>query len=256
MQADRQQLVDGKTAEMQQVIDSLNRELVAVRQTQDLATSENTQQKQTIEQLDKELQELEVFKREYIDNLAEVYNRNWASKLFSQIDGDELAAVIADCQRYAAQDKRVAVALANLNELNEHFMVYEAGKKSLVSRYNREDVANIGTKIASLKTKTAPVRKQEMDDLFDQLKSYKGSVSAFKLLINNIDEAAKDFDTHATAWPMIEIALEDDENSKYIRSIELIPWLKGQYEIYMKQLEKDCKAKNEVHDLILGLSII
>jgi len=251
----QQTLADAKAKEMQKSIDSLNRILTDANRSRDLLVNENSQLNDTIIQLNNELQQLEVFKRDYINNLANVYDRNWASKSFAQIDSTELNNSIADCQRYATQDKRIAKAADNLIELKAQFDIYSNGVRIINSQYNRDDVAKIAAQINQKKPNISSIRKNEIDDLYETLRKYRKATIAFQSLINNIDDETKGYDIHEAAWPMILLALEDPDkpNINLIKTIKKIPWLESQYEIYMQELEKDCKAPSKVHDTILGL---
>ncbi len=252
----RQALADAKAADMQNTIDSLGRELVNANKAQDGLVAENTQLGKKLAETDGELRQLLVFKRDYIKNLASVYTRNWASKQFSQIDSAELDNIVADCNRYASEDIGVGVQLEKLLELQSQYKAYAEGERCLVSEYDRGNVASVGSRIAGMRADVPPVRKQEMDDLYSMLGSYKASVSAFQLLIRNIDESSEGYDTHIMARPFVEATLEQDDNKKLIESVRKIPWLDDQLDLYLKALDRDCKARNEVHDLILGLKIM
>lgn len=252
----RQALADARVADMQNIIDSLDRELINANRAQEGLVAENTQLSKKLAETDGELSQLRVFKRDYIKNLASVYTRNWASKLFSQIDSAELDNTIADCKRYASEDIGVGVQLEKLLELQSQYRVYAEGERCLVSEYDRGNVASVGSRIAGMSADVPPVRKQEMDDLYSKLGSYKASVSAFQLLVRNIDESSKDYDTHVLARPFVDATLEDEDNKKFIGSVRKIPWLNDQLDLYLKALDRDCKAPNKVHDLILGLKIM
>lgn len=250
-------LIDAKSCEMQVIIDSLNLELADCHKRIFSLEAENEQLTQNVAQADNELTKLEAFKRDYINNLANIYNSTWATKVFSQIDGNDLDKVIADCRQYVNEDKRISVTLTNLEELKEQYDAYLIGKNCLVSEYNREKVAQIGHRIGGyINNSVAPARKQELEDLYNKLRNYKLSVSSFQLLIKIIDEAIEDYTDQRQAWPMVEAILDKDESIGRIKSINEIPWLSEQYEIYMQRLNENCTANNPVHDRILGLKIM
>lgn len=222
-------------------------DLTAERDRLKKENDELIQQKQlsvkTIAERDAELKELlpirELKLKETLDNAKE-----WALLPFSQLKEQEIAKLIADCQRYGGNNADFKKAVNGLNGLQADLKQYVEAR-ALLDRPFNEPQKNAARQ--QLKTLMAKYRdKPQLQDLTDTdvlLRDYDGNVMIFQDMIDKLNAELEDggraTNNKVAAYGTLEYLLNEQEMQENIREIEKTPYLKKRLSEYLEALKKN-----------------
>lgn len=216
---------------------------------------QHLQDSEDMAKMQKDLDQLETFKPMMIKQMAAGAKTKWLSKPFSALNVKELKAETEQYKKYANEAPEIKDASDELGKLLIGLNAYTNANVTLNSQYDAIKVSKALDEIKAMMLKeNDPVRKGELKDLSQQLSTYDIIVKAFQHVITEVDKETASANNHKGALSCARAALDAlEEEDGYITLIKTSPWLKEQYEGYIKIMEKDSKGPNAVRDLILSL---
>ena len=208
-------------------------------------------------ELEKELDELKAFKGRMIAELARNADSVWMKKSFAELLADDAAfeKAMKDYTDFADQDTTVAAAKEKMDALKQELAVYMNALKVLEEKFDKTKVKDALNEIDSLLAKTdVEGKKKELDEVRKKLDDYAAIVQLFQDMVKSFKESGKAApeDTEYD-YTMIEVLLKQQQDDDNITAYNSIPWLKGQFEEYLK---KDDKAKKVTINEEVGEEIL
>lgn len=220
---------------------------------------ENEELKKRIKDLESQLDELNKFKRRMVADLAKDVDDVWMKKSFAELRADSTAfeKAMNDYAEFAGQDSDVAAAKKKMDVLKQELAVYMNALKVLEEKFELQRVNAALAKVSSLLDKTdVEGKKKELDEVRKKLKNYGTIVELFQDMVKSFKESGKAApeDTEYD-YTMIEVLLKQQQDDDNITAYNSIPWLKEQFEEYLKKDDKEKKVtiNEEVGEEILKI---
>lgn len=208
----------------------------------------------TIADLEAQLENLSDIQAVYLADLSQNVDKDWLNKPYSQIDVNELEKALRNYRKFASQDQNVANAAAKLSDFYADCKIYKNGVDAVNSQYESVSVAKNLANVKSLLDRVKdPVKKGEVEVIYNQLNNYQSTIEIFQDVITAVDEQIKG-KKHAMARPLAMARIKTlEEEDGYITPLKEIPWVAKQFDAYIKALEKDTAGPNPARDTIMRL---
>lgn len=202
-----------------------------------------------------QLAELEEFRVIHLAQMAESVDEKWLNKAYADVDSVALETDFAQYDQYAPMDTAVAQARDKLAAFVANVRLYRQGRKAVHSKYEADVVSPLIEPMRALRNRLPEgSNKDDVANICWQLDNYAITVEIFQDVIKAVNKAVEGQKTAKAAWYLAQAELNKQEKeSEYISAIQDIPWLKEQYGVYYKLLEKDASKPNEVGEKILKL---
>lgn len=177
--------------------------------------------------------------REMAENVDEI----WLNKPFGEMDSVVFQNELTLYEKYKDEDKGVGDAYKKLKSLHDRYLTYLEGVGAVNSAYDAKKVKELEGRFKKLLAdETHSRRQEELRNVSTQLHDYGINVQYFQSIIRQVDERLENYiedNTKELAWVQIEKFLKAKDEGKVEKYLSSIPWLKEQYQIYIKCLEKD-----------------
>ena len=207
---------------------------------------ENEELKKRIKDLESQLNELNSFKRRMVADLAKDVDDVWMKKSFDELLADSTAfrKAMKDYADFAGQDSDVAKAKEKMEALEKELAVYMNALKVLEEKFELQRVNAALNEVDSLLAKTdVESKKKELDKVRKKLNNYAPIVELFQDMVRSFKENGKvsPEDTEYD-YNLIEALLKKQREYDNITAYNSIPWLKRQFEKYLKKNDKEKKV--------------
>lgn len=233
------------------VTDSLENEIANLKADNSALAEERERLIADNNRKDAHLKELEVFEAQYLAKLSTSFDTDWAAKPYNLMNTDELDELVEMCNRYASKDNKIKDAAVKFSQLKNELSAYNTAVALNVSPYDSPKVASVLRDIDNAALKATPAHKQELGEASKNLKDYRVGVLVFQAMIEEVDQKAGEFGSHAASINPVRDVLED--YGKDLSKINGNPWLSAKYKEYVAELEKDCKKKGEARNKVMSL---
>lgn len=218
-------------------IDSLSGQLATSRQVNDSLT--------------KVIAELNEFKASYMAQLVTTADK-WIKTPFDQVNHEALTTDLELMQKYSGQNHDVQAAADRLGKYASYYDLWAEATACLNEPYDYKKITAVLPQLKELQRNSGNIYSAEFKSLYIDLDAYGVRIEIFQDLINEIDKQIKDIPSHKAARPIVNATLKKLTDD--IVEIQKIPWLSKQYDLYLKELDKDCTRPGRVHDMILKIS--
>ena len=248
----------------------LKREFLALREECDGLSKVKERVTDSIKQLGPQLdaqktknRDLENYKKHVaplverqLSQMANDIDQAWLSKTYAETDMTKLFEELELYEAFKDSDRGVGNAYAKMKAFSDDVALYSQGEEAVNSPYDASKVAILVQPMSVLaKREPHPGRKQEAETVYGQLKDYKNTVRYFQeniipevdKILNNIKKDKKE------AWKQVKQYLDTGDGGMIRQYLTKIPWIAGQYNLYIKQLETDPFGKNAARQTIMSL---
>lgn len=195
--------------------------------------------------------ELNEFKASYMSQLVTTADK-WIKTPFDQVNHEALTADLKLMQKYSGQNNNVQEAADRLGKYVSYYDLWAEATACLNDPYDYKKITAILPQLKELQRNSGNIYSAEFKPLYIDLDAYGVRIEIFQDLINEIDKQIKDIPSHKAARPIVNATL--NKLTDEIVEIRKIPWLSKQYDLYLKELDKDCTRHGRVHDMILKIS--
>lgn len=198
--------------------------------------------------LDKSKAELTKFaewRKEHQKQLVEnAKTWDWFIKPYENIRPDELENLCQEYEDYGSDNRAVAEIGQHLRALQGEYAVYQQAAAALNVPY---DKANIAAQRTALKGLNRPAKT---DALNRQLSDYGVNVKQFQYLIGLFVKERGVWNEKSAPFTINSVL---DKNKENIAEFCENPWLKGQYDAYVKELKAKPSAVGKTEQAIMSI---
>lgn len=234
-----------------QKTDNLKKEIEKLQEINDSIITENSQLEADIERKEKHLEELKNFEKEYLANLSNTFDADWANRRYSDMDAENLKELKQMCDKYKDRNDKIKVSSKKFAALQDELNCINEANRLLNEPYNLLAVnACLNDLEKTMPTATSSHQK-ELTAAGNNLKDYRKGIEKFQAFIVSVDEAAKEFSNHSASYIGVKKIVESQGNN--LKEVENNPWLSVKYKEYLRELEKNCKEPGAARDAIMGL---
>lgn len=237
--------------ENSQKTDNLKKEIEKLQEINDAIITENSKLRADSERKEKHLEELKNFEKEYLANLSNTFDADWANRRYSDMDAENLKELKQMCDKYKDRNDKIKVSSKKFAALQDELNCINEANRLLNEPYNLLAVnACLNALEKTMPTATSSHQK-ELTEAGNNLKDYRKGIEKFQAFIGSVDEAAKEFSNHSASYIGVKKIVEAQGNN--LKEVENNPWLSVKYKEYLRELEKNCKEQGAARDAIMGL---
>lgn len=234
-----------------QKTDNLKKEIEKLQEINDAIITENSKLRADSERKEKHLEELKNFEKEYLANLSNTFDADWANRRYSDMDAENLKELKQMCDKYKDRNDKIKVSSKKFAALQDELNCINEANRLLNEPYNLLAVnACLNDLEKTMPTATSSHQK-ELTAAGNNLKDYRKGIEKFQAFIVSVDEAAKEFSNHSASYIGVKKIVESQGNN--LKEVENNPWLSVKYKEYLRELEKNCKEPGAARDAIMGL---
>lgn len=234
-----------------QKTDNLKKEIEKLQEINDAIITENSKLRADSERKEKHLEELKNFEKEYLANLSNTFDADWANRRYSDMDAENLKELKQMCDKYKDRNDKIKVSSKKFAALQDELNCINEANRLLNEPYNLLAVnACLNDLEKTMPTATSSHQK-ELTAAGNNLKDYRKGIEKFQAFIGSVDEAAKEFSNHSASYIGVKKIVEAQGNN--LKEVENNPWLSVKYKEYLRELEKNCKEPGAARDAIMGL---
>lgn len=234
-----------------QKTDNLKKEIEKLQEINDSIITENSKLRADSERKEKHLEELKNFEKEYLANLSNIFDADWANRRYSDMDAENLKELKQMCDKYKDRNDKIKVSSKKFAALQDELNCINEANRLLNEPYNLLAVnACLNALEKTMPTATSSHQK-ELTEAGNNLKDYRKGIEKFQAFIASVDEAAKEFSNHSASYIGVKKIVEAQGNN--LKEVENNPWLSVKYKEYLRELEKNCKEQGAARDAIMGL---
>ena len=194
-----------------------------------------------------ELESLNVFKTNYLEQMAASVEEKWLNKPYAQINSTEFKRDLDQYREYASSDKKIDEAYKKMQQLADNLTIYWQAKDAVEAPYDKRAIDNLLPRVNALKV----LDKQTMDEIKYvkwQLEYYSSVVVIFQEIIGKVNVVLdKNRNSKSAAvWLLLDEHLKQMNNDKSLDYVNRIPWLSMQWKAYYDALKKNCLGDEPV----------
>lgn len=123
-----------------------------------------------------------------------------------------------------------------LFQLSQDYSIYNNALNILKKKYNKEEVNACREKISLIVNKYNGKKKDELNDIEQNLKWFGYAVDMMNEIIDDVDNTIKSTTDSNNKWPAIQEVIKKYEKENYLKVFSFYEWINNTYDKYYSLL--------------------